>query len=65
MNGAIVDSFITSLRHTRARKRGAHESSMRYIRTKAAELRVVDAGGRKPTLVLTPDGGASSSTMTL
>jgi pimeloyl-ACP methyl ester carboxylesterase len=56
MTGAIVDSFITSLRHTKARKRGVHESSMRYIQTRAAELRVVDTGGGKPTLVLTPDG---------
>lgn len=56
MNGAGVDSFITSFRRTRARKRGAHESSMRYVRTKAALLRVVDTGGSKPALVLTPDG---------
>lgn len=56
MNGAIVDSFITSFRRTEARKRGVHESSMRYIQTKAGQLRVIDTGGGKPTLVLTPDG---------
>lgn len=56
MNGAIVDSFLTSLRRTEARKRGAHESSMRFVQTKAGQLRVIDTGGSKPTLVLTPDG---------
>lgn len=29
---------------------------MRYVRTTAAPLRVLDTGGIKPTLVLTPDG---------
>lgn len=56
MNGAIVDSLITSFRRKGARKRGAHESSVRYLHTKAAQLRVMDTGGSKPTLVLTPDG---------
>jgi pimeloyl-ACP methyl ester carboxylesterase len=56
MNGAIVDSFITAFRRAGARERGAHESSTRYIRTKAALLRVADTGGSKPVLVLTPDG---------
>jgi pimeloyl-ACP methyl ester carboxylesterase len=56
MNGAIVDSFVTSFRRTEARKRGTHESSMRYVQTKAGKLRVIDTGGSKPTLVLTPDG---------
>jgi hypothetical protein len=40
MNGAIVDSFITSFRRTGARKRGANESSMRYVQTKAGQLRL-------------------------
>ena len=56
MNGATVDSFITSFRRTGARKRGAHESSMRYVQTGAGQLRVIDTGGSKPTLMLTPDG---------
>ncbi len=56
MNGAIVDSFITSFRRTGARRRGAHESSMRYVQTEAARLRVLDTGSSKPALVLTPDG---------
>ena len=56
MNGAIVDSFITSFRRTQARKRGAHESSVHYVQTKAGKLRVIDTGGSKPALVLTPDG---------
>jgi pimeloyl-ACP methyl ester carboxylesterase len=56
MNGAIVDSFITSFRRAGARKRGAHESSMRYVRTRAGQLRVIDTGGGKPALVMTPDG---------
>jgi len=56
MNGAIVDSFITSFRHTQARKRGVRESSARYVQTKAGKLRVIDTGGSKPVLVLTPDG---------
>src|SRR5215470_20312848 len=56
MNGAIVDSFMTSLRRVGARQRGARESSARYVRTKAGQLRVVDTGGGKPALVLTPDG---------
>jgi pimeloyl-ACP methyl ester carboxylesterase len=56
MNGAIVGSFITSLRRVGARKRGSHESSMRYVQTKAGQLRVIDTGGSKPVLVLTPDG---------
>jgi pimeloyl-ACP methyl ester carboxylesterase len=56
MNGAIVDSFITSFRRAGARMRGVHESSMRYVQTKAGQLRVIDTGGSKPTLVLTPDG---------
>jgi pimeloyl-ACP methyl ester carboxylesterase len=29
---------------------------MRYVQTKAGQLRVIDTGGSKPTLVLTPDG---------
>lgn len=56
MTGAIVDSFITSFRRTGARKRGAHEAGMRYVQTRAGQLRVIDTGGSKPTLVLTPDG---------
>ncbi len=56
MNGAIVDSFITSFRRRGARKRGAHASGMRYVQTKSGQLRVIDTGGSKPTLVLTPDG---------
>ncbi len=56
MNGAIVDNFMTSFRRTQTRKRGLHESSMYYVRTKAGQLRVMDSGGSKPTLVLTPDG---------
>ena len=56
MNGAIVDSFITSFRRTGARRRGTHESNMRYVQTRAGQLRVIDTGGNKPTLVLTPDG---------
>ncbi len=56
MNGAIVDSFITSFRRTGARKRGAHESGMHYVQTKGGQLRVLDTGGTKPPLVLTPDG---------
>ena len=56
MNGAILDSFITSFRRTGARRRGAHASSMRYVQTKAGQLRVIDTGGGKPALVLTPDG---------
>ncbi len=56
MSGAIVDSFITSFRRTGARKRGAHESGMRYVHTKAGQLRVIDTGGSEPVLVLTPDG---------
>ena len=55
MNGAIVDGFITSFRRIGARKRGAHESRMRYVQTKAGELRVIDTGGSEPVLVLTPD----------
>lgn len=56
MNGAIVDSFITSFRRRAARQRGARESGMRYVQTRGGQLRVVDSGGRKPALVLTPDG---------
>ena len=56
MNGAIVDSFLTSFRRARARKRGARESIIRYVRTRAGPLRVMDTGGAKPPLVLTPDG---------
>ena len=56
MNGAIVDSFITSFRRTGARTRGASEPNTRYVQTKGALLRVIDTGGSKPTLVLTPDG---------
>jgi pimeloyl-ACP methyl ester carboxylesterase len=56
MNGAMVDSFITSFRRAGARKRGAHESSMRYVQTGAGQLRVIDTGGSRPVLVLTPDG---------
>src|SRR3989337_2871560 len=56
MNGAIVDSFITSFRSRGARRRGTHESTMRYVQTNAGQLRVIDTGGSKPALVLTPDG---------
>ena len=56
MNGAAVDTFITSFRRKAARERGAHESSMHYVQTKAGHLRVTDTGGDKPALVLTPDG---------
>src|SRR5215510_7247285 len=56
MNGAIVDSLVTSLGRAGSRRRGAHESSMRYVRTRAGLLRVVDTGGSKPALALTPDG---------
>ena len=31
MNGATVDSFITSFRRKAARERGAHESSMHHV----------------------------------
>jgi pimeloyl-ACP methyl ester carboxylesterase len=56
MSGALVDTLMTSFRRTAARKRGAHESNLRYVQTKAAALRVLDTGGNKPALVLTPDG---------
>jgi pimeloyl-ACP methyl ester carboxylesterase len=56
MNGAIVDGLITSFGRKDARKRGAHQSTARYIRTKVGQLRAIDTGGGKPTLVLTPDG---------
>jgi len=56
MNGALVDTLITSFRRTAAQKRGAHESNVHYVQTKAAALRVSDTGGNKPALVLTPDG---------
>ena len=49
MNGAIVDSLVTSFRRTGARKRGAHESGMRYVRTKAGQLRVVGTGQQADT----------------
>jgi hypothetical protein len=56
MNGAVVDALITSFRRTAARKRGAYVPGLRYAQTTAAALRVSDTGGRKPALVLTPDG---------
>ena len=56
MNGAIVDSLLTSLRRAGARGRGAHASGMRYVPTGAGQVRVLDTGGGKPALVLTPDG---------
>ena len=56
MNGAVIDTLITSFGRVAARKRGAQELNLRYIRTKAASLRVSDTGGNKPVLVLTPDG---------
>lgn len=56
MNGALVDTLMTSFRRTAAQKRGVHESNMCYVQTKAAALRVLDTGGDKPALVLTPDG---------
>jgi len=56
MNGALMDALITSFGRTAARERGVHGSHMRYVQTKAAALRVLDTGGSKPVLVLTPDG---------
>jgi len=56
MNGALVDTLLTSFGRTAAQQRGAHESSLRYVQTRAAALRVSDTGGSKPALVLTPDG---------
>ena len=56
MNGAIVDSLVTSFRRAGARRRGTQETSMRYVQTKAGQLRVIDTGGSDPTVVLTPDG---------
>lgn len=56
MNGAIVDSLITSLGRQRARKRGARASQIRFVHTSAGQLRVADSGGTKPVLLTTPDG---------
>jgi pimeloyl-ACP methyl ester carboxylesterase len=56
MNGVLVDTLVTSFGRTAAQKRGAHESGLCYVQTRAAALRVSDTGGSKPALVLTPDG---------
>jgi pimeloyl-ACP methyl ester carboxylesterase len=56
MGSATADVFLTSFRRKGARRRGTHESSMRYVRTRAGDLRVIDTGGNKPALMLTPDG---------
>jgi len=56
MNGAVVDTLITSFRRTAARRRGVHEPNVRYVQTRAGALRVLDTGGSQPALVMTPDG---------
>jgi pimeloyl-ACP methyl ester carboxylesterase len=56
MTGAILDVFVTSFRRTRARRQGGHNPGVRYLPTRAGQVRAIDTGGNKPVLVLTPDG---------
>lgn len=56
MNGAILDSVLTMPRRAAARRRAGHIANARYVHTKAGRVRVVDSGGNKPALLLTPDG---------
>lgn len=56
MTGAIVDSIATGLRRRRARVRGETTPGIRYVRTNAGQLRLVDTGGDKPVILTTPDG---------
>ena len=57
MNGAVLDSLISSRRDVAKRKRAfAVDPRMQIVATRAANLRVLDTGGKGPVVILAPDG---------
>jgi len=57
MNGAYLDSLLAGRHAAESRQRAlAADPRIRMVATRAANLRVLDTGGNRPALLLTPDG---------
>jgi hypothetical protein len=56
MQGSYIDSIIAVARGKSRQESSLKSESMRLLPTQAGTLRVLDTGGRKPPLIIVPDG---------
>lgn len=56
MTGTLIDTLIAMPRRKRGRAFGGQGAGIRYLNTRAGQLRYVDTRGNKPVLITTPDG---------